>query len=79
ISEYDLAIRVYKRNRTKNRWRLLFLTPFRIQLIRMKLSNRLLIDEQLTLFYLSPFNIADHPTRTFIKRFMQYLKTLPKH
>ncbi len=37
----------------KNRWRLLFLTPFRIQLIKMKLSNRLLIDEQLTLFYLS--------------------------
>lgn len=77
ISEYDLAIRVYKRNRTKNRWRLLLLTPFRIQLIKMNLSNRLLIDEQLTLFYLSPFNRAGYPTRTFIKRFMKYLKTLP--
>ncbi|HEY1165521.1 MAG TPA: glycosyltransferase [Chitinophaga sp.] len=79
ISEYDLAIRVHNRNRTKNRWRLLLLTPFRIQLIKLNLSNRLLIDEQLTLFYLSPFDSKGHPTRTFIKRFMHYLKTLPKH
>lgn len=79
ISEYELAIRVFKRNQTKNRWRLLLLTPFRIQLVKMKLSNRLLIDEQLTLFYLSPFNNDAYPTRTFIKRFMQYLKTLSKH
>jgi len=77
INEYDLAIRVYKRNRSKNRWRLLLLTPFRIRLIRMKLSDRVLIDEQLTLFYLSPFNRAGYPVRTFIKRFMRYLKALP--
>jgi glycosyltransferase involved in cell wall biosynthesis len=70
LNEYDLAIRVLNRFKTKNRLRLICLTPFRILLVRMGLTNRVLIDEQLTLYYLSPFNANKNSVRRKIKDFI---------
>jgi len=70
LTEYDKALILQKRNQHKNKWRLLLLAPFRIWLVRMGWSRRSLIDEQLVLFYLSPFHINEGPVRTTIKRFI---------
>jgi glycosyltransferase involved in cell wall biosynthesis len=70
LHEYDLAIRVLNRFRNKNRIRLLLLTPFRILFVRLGLMNRVLIDEELTLYYLSPFDRTKNPIRKKIKAFI---------
>jgi hypothetical protein len=70
LNEYDLAIRVYNRYKNKNRLRLLMLTPFRILLVRMGMMNRVLIDEELTFYYLWPFNSKKNPVRKKIKDFI---------
>ena len=70
LNEYDLAIRVHNRYKGKSRIRLLLLTPFRILFVRMGLMNRVLIDEQLTLYYLSPFNSNKNTVRKKIKDFI---------
>jgi hypothetical protein len=70
LNEYDLAIRVVNRFKYKNRMRLVLLTPFRILLVRLGLMNRVLIDEELTLYYLSPFNANKNPVRRKIKDFI---------
>jgi glycosyltransferase involved in cell wall biosynthesis len=70
LDEYDLAIRVHNRYKNKNRFRLLLLTPFRILFVRLGMMNRVLIDEQLTLYYLSPFNSNKNPVRKKIKDFI---------
>ncbi len=70
IEEYDLAIRVYRRFKTKNRWRLLLITPFRIVLVRLGLMDRVLIDEKLTFFYLRPFFAKKDTVRNKIKDFI---------
>lgn len=70
LHEYDLAIRVHNRYKGKSRIRLLLLTPFRILFARMGLMNRVLIDEQLTLYYLSPFNSNKNQVRKKIKDFI---------
>jgi len=70
LNEYDLAIRVHNRYQNKNRLRLLMLTPFRILFVRLGLMNRVLIDEQLTLYYLSPFSSNKNPVRKKIKDFI---------
>ena len=77
LNEYDLAMRVVNRFKNKNRFRLLLLTPFRILLVRMGLMNRVLIDEQLTLYYLSPFNSGKNPVRKKIKAFI-YKRQIPE-
>jgi glycosyltransferase involved in cell wall biosynthesis len=76
LNEYDLAIRVVNRFKNKNRFRLLLLTPFRIALVRLGLMNRVLIDEQLTLYYLSPFYANKNPVRKKIKAFI-YKRQIP--
>jgi len=70
LVEYDLAIRVYNRFKNKNRLRLLLLTPFRIWFSRTGMMKRVLIDEELTLYYLSPFSSKRNYTRAKIKDFM---------
>jgi glycosyltransferase involved in cell wall biosynthesis len=70
LHEYDLAIRVHNRYKHKDRLRLLLLTPFRIIGVRMGLVNRVLIDEELTLYYLSPFASNKNPVRKKIKDFI---------
>jgi glycosyltransferase involved in cell wall biosynthesis len=70
LVEYDLATRVYNRFKNKNRLRLLLLTPFRIWLSRAGLMERVVIDEELTLYYLSPFSSKKNHTRAKIKDFM---------
>jgi hypothetical protein len=70
LNEYDLAIRVHNRYKNKNRLRLLLLTPFRILFVRMGMLNRVLIDEELTLYYLCPFNSDKNPVRKKIKDFI---------
>ncbi|WP_276484058.1 glycosyltransferase [Paraflavitalea pollutisoli] len=73
LQEYDHALRFYRRNYHKNRWRLMALTPLRIVLSRWKLINRLLEEEQQTLFYTTPLSWNPHPIRTPIKRFLYRL------
>lgn len=70
INEYDHALYLYRKNKHKNRWRLLFLAPFRILCSHLGLSGRKLIDEELTYFYLAPFKVKSTPARMFIKKFM---------
>jgi len=70
LNEYDLAIRVVCRFKNKSRTRLLLLTPFRIALCRLGLSKRVLIDEERTLFYLSPFQSNKNSVRNKIKDFI---------
>ncbi|GAA0558624.1 hypothetical protein GCM10009415_45760 [Chitinophaga japonensis] len=70
LREYDTALRLYRKNKHKSRWRLLLLTPFRIRLAQLGLSKRDIVDEQLVLFYLSPFHTKADPVRTSIKRFL---------
>lgn len=77
LNEYDLAIRVVTRFKNKNRIRLVLLTPFRILLVRLGLMNRVLIDEELTLYYLSPFNANKNPVRKKIKDFI-YKRQIPE-
>ncbi len=71
LKEYDLAIRVYKKNKNKNKWRLLLLSPFRILFSKIGLSKRILVDEQLTFFYLRPFQFNTNSVRSIIKKFVQ--------
>ncbi|RPE05975.1 glycosyltransferase family 2 protein [Chitinophaga lutea] len=70
LDEYDLAIRLHRKNKTKNRWRLLLLAPFRILLCRMGLTDRVLGDERLTLYYLWPQHTESGTTRARIKKFI---------
>ncbi|MDF2190583.1 glycosyltransferase [Paraflavitalea sp. CAU 1676] len=70
LQEYDHALRFYRRNRHKNRWRLLLLTPFRIWLAQKGWSKRVIEEEKLTLFYTAPIAWNPHPVRTPIKKFM---------
>lgn len=70
LNEYDLAIRVHNRYKYKDRLRLLLLTPLRIIGVRMGLIDRILIDEELTLYYLSPFDSDKNPVRKKIKDFI---------
>jgi glycosyltransferase involved in cell wall biosynthesis len=70
LNEYDHALRLRAKNKRKSRTRLVLLAPFRIMLTRWGLLNRKLQDEQLTLFYLSPFVWHADRVRLQIKRFM---------
>jgi glycosyltransferase involved in cell wall biosynthesis len=70
LHEYDLALTYYRRNKHKNKLRLLLLTPFRITLARFGLTKRALADEQLTLFYLRRYGDRNQPVRTQIRRFL---------
>lgn len=71
LNEYDLAIRVHKKNKNKNKTRLLFLSPFRMLFSKLGWSKRVLIDERLTFFYLSPFTINSNSPRAVIKKFIR--------
>lgn len=69
ISQYDDAVKTFRRNGKKNRMRLFLLTPFRIALVKLGLSNRRLEDEALALYYASPFP-GSNPVKAAIKKFM---------
>lgn len=69
INVYDDAIKIFRRNRNKNRLRIWLLSPFRILFSKWGWSNRRLEDEKLALFYASPFDGPD-PVKASIKRFM---------
>lgn len=70
LDEYDHALYLHRKNKHKNKWRLLLLAPFRILFSRLGWTSRKLIDEQLTYFYLAPFEVKDTPARTLIKKFL---------
>ncbi|PSL48330.1 glycosyltransferase involved in cell wall biosynthesis [Chitinophaga niastensis] len=70
LGEYDLAVKLNNRNKHKNRWRLLFLAPFRIIAIKLGISSREVINEAMTFFYLSPFSSKSDYTRLMIKKFL---------
>lgn len=72
LNEYDLAIRMHKRNKNKNKWRLLILSPFRILFAQLGWSKRVLTDERLTFFYLAPFHFGADPVKGLIKKFMHH-------
>ncbi|MDQ6890291.1 MAG: glycosyltransferase family 2 protein [Bacteroidota bacterium] len=72
LDEYDLAIRVSRKNKNKSRWRLLILAPFRILFAKLGWSKRAAIDEELTLFYLSPFHLKKNTSRSIIKDFIKH-------
>jgi glycosyltransferase involved in cell wall biosynthesis len=72
LKEYDLAMRFYKRNKNKNKWRLFILAPFRILFSRLGWSKRVAIDEQNTFFYSAPFQFANDPVRASIKKFINH-------
>ncbi len=72
LNEYDLAIRVYEKNRNKNKYRLLFLSPFRILFTKLGLSKRVAIDEWLTFLYLSPFRLKNDHVKSIIKKFIHH-------
>ncbi|PZR25073.1 MAG: hypothetical protein DI535_19625 [Citrobacter freundii] len=69
INKYDDAIKIFRRNRHKNRLRIFLLTPLRILLSKLGLSGRRLEDERLALYYASPFEGND-PVKAAIKRFI---------
>ncbi len=70
LNEYDLALRVHKKNKNKNKTRLLLLSPFRILFSKLGWSKRVAIDEQLTFFYLFPFTINSNSPKALIKKFI---------
>ncbi len=70
INQYDLALRFYRKNRHKNRLRLLLLTPFRIFFSSRGWMNRDPQDERLCLYYLSPFSSPADRIKAGIKRFI---------
>jgi glycosyltransferase involved in cell wall biosynthesis len=72
LMEYDLAIHIYKKNKNKNRWRLLLLSPFRILFSKLGLSKRVTADEQLTFFYSLPIQFNSNPVRSIIKKFIHH-------
>ena len=69
LEQYDLAIRVLRRNKNKNRWRILLLSPLRYLLAQAGLSNRVASDEALAFYYLAPFDPSPDPVKAQIKRF----------
>ena len=69
LEQYDLAIRVLRRNRDKNRWRILLLSPLRSLLARAGWSGRVASDEALAFYYLAPFDLSADPVKSRIKRF----------
>lgn len=76
IELYDEALRVHRRNKKKSRWRMLLLSPLRILATKLGMTDRVLLDEQNTLFYLSPLDIGGTPEKMVIKRFIEYSKTV---
>ncbi|WP_109699458.1 glycosyltransferase [Chitinophaga deserti] len=76
IELYDLALRAHRRNKKKNRWRMLLLSPFRIIFTKWGLMNRVLIDEKNTLYYLSPIDLGGSHEMKVIKKFFRYAKSV---
>jgi len=70
LSVYDRALYLHNKNKHKNKWRLLMLTPFRILLARIGLSKRDLLTERQVLFYLSPFATSQDEVTNSIKKFL---------
>ncbi|MGF6928012.1 glycosyltransferase involved in cell wall biosynthesis [Chitinophaga sp. W2I13] len=70
LSVYDRALFLHNKNKHKNRWRLLAITPFRILLARIGLSKRDLTTERQVLFYLSPFAREQDEVTSSIKKFL---------
>lgn len=69
LYEYDLAIQIIRKTKGKSRWRLFLMAPFRVFFASIRLTNRNLAEEQLKLFYLSPFGPKGNSTKNFIKKF----------
>lgn len=76
IELYDLALRAHRRNKMKSRWRMLLLSPLRILFTKWGLMDRVLIDEQNTLFYLSPFDWGGSDEMKVIKKFIRYAESV---
>ncbi len=72
LNTYDLAIRVYRKNMNKNKFRLLLLSPFRILFTKLGWSKRVQVDEKLTFFYLSPFQFKRDYEKSIIKKFIHH-------
>ena len=72
LEKYDLAIKIFNKTKNKNRLRLVLLAPVRIALSKLKLSRRVLEDEQLTWDYLSPFYLKEDFTMATIKKFIHH-------
>ncbi|MBV8253038.1 MAG: glycosyltransferase [Chitinophaga sp.] len=70
LYQYDRAIYLHRKNRRKNRWRLLFMSPFRLIISKTGLSSRKFEDEWLTFYYLAPFQVRGSKAQASIKSFL---------